>query len=96
MATMYVRKSRLPPRQQSKLIEHFVAGSTARAAAEIVGVQANTAVRFFMRLRQLIASKLPSYRLYGEVEADESYFGGGSARAGAAVAPPARWRFSAY
>ena len=77
MATMYVRKSRLPPRQQSKLIEHFVAGSTARAAAEIVGVQANTAVRFFMRLRQLIASKLPSYRLYGEVEADESYFGGG-------------------
>lgn len=76
MATMYQRKSRLTPRQQSKLIEHFVAGSTARAAAEIVGVQPNTAIRFFMRLRQLIASKLPSYQLYGEVEADESYFGG--------------------
>ena len=29
-----------------------------------------------MRLRQLITSKLPSYRLHGEVEADESYFGG--------------------
>jgi hypothetical protein len=29
-----------------------------------------------MRLRQLIASKLPSYELDGEVEADESYFGG--------------------
>lgn len=29
-----------------------------------------------MRLRRLIASKLPSYELYGEVEADESYFGG--------------------
>lgn len=29
-----------------------------------------------MRLRQLIASKLPSYELSGEVEADESYFGG--------------------
>jgi len=58
------------------LIEHFVAGSTARAAAGIVGVQPNTAIRFFMRLRQLIASKLPSYRLSGEVEADESYFGG--------------------
>lgn len=76
MATMYIRKSRLSPRQQSKLIEHFVAGSTARAAAEVVGVQANTAIRFFMRLRQLIASKLPSYGLCGEVEADESYFGG--------------------
>ena len=76
MATMYIRKSRLTARQQGKLIEHFVAGSTARAAAEIVGVQANTAIRFFMRLRQLIASKLPSYQLHGEVEADESYFGG--------------------
>ena len=29
-----------------------------------------------MRLRQLIAGKLPSYQLCGEVEADESYFGG--------------------
>ncbi len=76
MATMYIRKSRLTLRQQSKLIEHFVAGSTARATAEIVGVQANTSIRFFMRLRQLIASKLPSYRLQGEIEADESYFGG--------------------
>ena len=73
---MYARKSRLTPRQQVRLIEHFVAGSTARAAAEIVGVQANTAIRFYMRLRQLIASKQPSYDLSGEVEADESYFGG--------------------
>jgi transposase len=73
---MYWRKSRLSPRQQSKLIELFVAGSTARAAAQIVDVQANTAIAFFMRLRQLIASKQPSYALSGEVEADESYFGG--------------------
>jgi hypothetical protein len=29
-----------------------------------------------MGLRQLIASKLPSYELSGEVEADENYFGG--------------------
>ncbi|MBL6931396.1 MAG: IS1595 family transposase, partial [Rhodospirillales bacterium] len=28
-----MRKSRLTARQQGKLIEHFVAGSTARAAA---------------------------------------------------------------
>ncbi len=70
------RKSRLSLRQQSRLVEHFVAGTTARAAAELVGIQANTAIRFFMRLRQLIASKQPSYKLCGEVEADESYFGG--------------------
>jgi transposase len=73
---MYQRKSRLTPRQQSKLIEHFVAGTTGRAAAELAGVQPNTAIRFFMRLRQLIAGKQPSYELSGEIEADESYFGG--------------------
>jgi transposase len=47
MATMYQRKSRLTARQQSKLIEQFVAGTTARAAAELVGIQPNTAIRFF-------------------------------------------------
>ena len=73
---MYKRRSRLTARQQSKLIEYFVAGVTARAASELVGVQANTAIRFFMRLRKLIASKLPSYELFGEIEADESYSGG--------------------
>jgi transposase len=73
---IYERKSRLTPRQQGRLIEYFVTGATARAAGEVVGVQANTAARYFMRLRQLIASKLPSYELDGEVEADESYFGG--------------------
>jgi len=73
---MYLRKSRLKPRQQSDLIKLFVAGSTARAAAEIVGVNRNTAASYFMRLRHLIASKLPSFELSGEVEADESYFGG--------------------
>jgi transposase len=73
---MYIGRSRLTQRQQDKLIEHFVAGSAACAAAEIVGAQAKTSIRFFMRLRQLIASKLPSYHLSGEVEAGESYFGG--------------------
>lgn len=73
---MYERRSRLTARQQSKLIEHFVAGTTARAAAEIIDIQANTAIKFYQRLRQLIASKTPSYKLSGEVEADESYLGG--------------------
>ena len=73
---MYARRSRLTPRQQSKLIEHFVAGTTARAASEIIGINVKTATAFYMRLRQLIAGKLPSYELSGEVEADESYFGG--------------------
>jgi len=45
------RKSRLGKREQSKLLEHFVAGSTANAAAQIVGIQPNTVIRFFMKLR---------------------------------------------
>ena len=54
----------------------FVAGATARATAEITGVNRNTVQLFYQRLRKLIASKLPCYELSGEVEADESYFGG--------------------
>lgn len=73
---MYQRKSRLSPYKQGDLIKLFVAGATARAAAEIVGVNKHTAATFFLRLREIIASKLPSYELSGEVEADESYFGG--------------------
>ena len=73
---MYQRKSRMSTHQQYRLIEHFVAGTTARAASELIGVQANMSARFYMRLRKLIASKLPSYELYEQVEVDESYFGG--------------------
>jgi len=73
---MYVRKSRLSPHKQARLIEHFVAGTTARAAAQIIGVQVNTSTSFYMRLRHLIAGKLPCYEMSGEVEADESYCGG--------------------
>ena len=54
----------------------FVAGATARATAEITAVNRNTVRLFYQRLRKLIASKLPCYELSGEVEADESYFGG--------------------
>jgi transposase len=73
---IYPRKSRMLVSLQQKLLEHFVAGTTARAAALLVGVQANTAKLFYQRLRQLIASKQESYLLAGEIEADESYFGG--------------------
>jgi transposase len=73
---MYERKSRLSPRQQGELIKLFVAGATARAASQLTGVNVKTATNFFLRLRQLIARQQPSYQLSGEVEADESCFGG--------------------
>ena len=42
----------------------------------MVRVQANTAIYCYQRVRQLIASTLPTYELSGEVEADACYFGG--------------------
>ncbi|HJA08734.1 MAG TPA: hypothetical protein H9962_06060 [Candidatus Mailhella merdigallinarum] len=73
---MYERRKKLSLRQHDELINFFVEEATARTTGELVGVHRNTATSYFMRLRRLIASHLPSYRLSGEVEVDESYFGG--------------------
>jgi transposase len=40
---IYERRSRLSGKQQGRRIDLFVAGATARAAAEIAGVNRNTA-----------------------------------------------------
>ena len=72
-----MRKSRLSQHKQNKLIELFVAGVTARTAAELVNVNKNTATFYFHRLRLLIYQNSPHLEMFeGEVEADESYFGG--------------------
>lgn len=67
---IYKRKSRLTARQQTKLIEHFIAGTAARAASEIIGTQVDTSISFYMQLRLLIANKLPSFELSGEGEVE--------------------------
>ena len=72
-----MRKSRLSWAQQERLIEHFVAGTTARTASSLVGVNKNTATFYFHRLRQIIALHCEeSAPFFGEIEVDESYFGG--------------------
>ena len=74
-----MRKSRLSKVKQNKLIEHFVAGTTARCAAELAGVNRNTAAYFYQRLREIISVKCEqeSCEVFeGEIEVDESYFGG--------------------
>jgi transposase len=42
-----MRKSNIPKSQQKKLIEHFVAGTTARCAARLVEVNFKTAWYYF-------------------------------------------------
>jgi len=72
-----MRKSRLSQYKQNKLIELFVAGVTARTAAELVNVNKSTAAYYFHRLRLLIYQNSSHLEMFdGEVEADESYFGG--------------------
>jgi transposase len=61
------------------LVSLFVAGTPARTAAQLVGVNRHTATLFFHKLREVIATRLADEALVhlgGEVEVDESYFGG--------------------
>jgi len=60
---MYERKSRLKPEKQRDLLMLFVTGATARAASEVIGVNPKTSADFYRRLRRLIASKVPNYRM---------------------------------
>ena len=74
-----MRKSRLSRYKQDRLMEHFVAGTTARTAASLCGVNRKTAAFYFLRLREIIAIELDaeSEAMFGgEIEVDESYFGG--------------------
>ena len=71
------RRSRLPRHTQLRLIEHFVAGTTARTAADLVGVNKDTAMLYYHKLRETITVHIADESPFGgEVEIDESYFGG--------------------
>ena len=74
-----MRKSRLSVYKQGRLVEHFVSGSTARTAAALVGVNKSTAAYFYHRLREIIVLEIEqeNHEVFdGEIEVDESYFGG--------------------
>jgi len=91
-----MRKSRLSWYKQSRLIELFVAGTTARTAAQLVTVNKTTASYYFKRLRELIYINSEHLELLaGEVEADESYFGGG-AKVSEVVEPVERSLYLGY
>ena len=73
------RRSRLRRGVLEELIKYFCGGVTARAAAEISGVNRNTAILFYHKLRVVIFEALDAETpelMAGEIEVDESYFGG--------------------
>ena len=60
-------------------MEHFVSGSTARCAARLIGVNKSTSAYYYQRLREIIAHHIEQelHEVFdGEIELDESYFGG--------------------
>ena len=75
---MYIKYCKLSKNKQLELIKYFIAGATARTAADLVGIHRNTAIRFFHKLRVKIALKQQNRneQFSGTVELDESYFGG--------------------
>ena len=74
---MPIKRCKLGKRQQLRLLECFVLEVTARSAADMLGMQANTTMLFYRKVRHLIAGKLAeTFPEHGEFEVDESYFGG--------------------
>ena len=76
---MKITRCKLLRKQQLRLLEYFVLEVTARSAADMMEIQANTAILFYRKLREVIASQLAEIEhevFDGVVELDESYFGG--------------------
>ncbi len=75
---MYITHCKLSSYKQLRLLEHFVAGTPARTAADLVGIHRNSAIRFFHKLRCTIFTiqQERAAQFCGKVEVDESYFGG--------------------
>jgi len=75
---MNFRHSRLSYGKAKKLMQFFIAGTPARTAADLTRVNRNTANLFYKKLRIIIlhfTEKLSPF-FDGEIEVDESYFGG--------------------
>ncbi len=75
---MKIKHLRLTERQVKTALNFFIAETTARTAAVLMNVNKNTTTRFYQLLRRIIAFNLEKESPFfdGEIEVDESYFGG--------------------
>ena len=76
---MGIRRCKLSKKKQESLLQFFAAEVTARTAADLLGINRRTAILFYHKIRQVIAAQLDLQAeevLGGEIELDESYFGG--------------------
>ena len=76
---MQITNCKLSKRVRKKLLEFFARQVTARSAANILGIQPNSAILFYRKIRMVISHHLALAAdeiFEGPVELDESYFGG--------------------
>lgn len=76
---MKLTHCKLSKKLQLKLLEFFVTKVTARTSADLLGIQCNKAILFYHKIRLVIKGNLnleASQLFDGEIELDESYFGG--------------------
>lgn len=69
---------KLERKEQLRLIDYFVTGEPARPASELVEDYRNSDIRLPHKLREKIVLKQQnrSEEFFGNIELDESYFGG--------------------
>ncbi|MBF0803794.1 IS1595 family transposase, partial [Neisseria sp. 19428wB4_WF04] len=73
---MKITHCKLKKSLQRKLLEYFVLEVTARSAADILGIQPNTAILFYRKIRLVISHHLAleaDQVFEGAIELDESY-----------------------
>ncbi|OOF81270.1 DDE transposase [Rodentibacter ratti] len=76
---MKITHCKLKKSIQKKLLEFFVLEVTARSAADLLGIQPNSAILFYRKIREVIRYHLTLEAdevFDGQIELDESYFGG--------------------
>jgi len=76
---MGIKRCKISKKKQCELLQFFIAEVTARTAAELVDINRHTATLYYHKIREVIMAHLErdaEQAFDGEVELDESYFGG--------------------
>ncbi|WP_423972544.1 IS1595 family transposase [Glaesserella parasuis] len=76
---MKITHCKLKKSIQKKLLEFFVLEVTARSVADLLGIQPNSAILFYRKIREVISYHLALEAdevFDGQIELDESYFDG--------------------
>ena len=73
---MRLKYSKLTDDQTAVLLDHFIAGTPARTAADEAKLNRNTVRDFYHKLREIIAWRIEAkWTIDGEIEVEEAYFG---------------------